>query len=816
MPSSKRLITAASHVGRARIQADAALRRLEETCDGWLAQVRRGLDGDLSPARREDLAAELAAALSALFAVAGDPAANRLLGRVLSALAELERGAAGAVGVMRRLLDPAAADRAEAESPRILVINPGSTSTKVAYFEGLAKRLESEVHLPPDAPDGTDERAAGIEAWMREQGLAAGSLDAIACRGGFLAPVPGGTYRVVPEMLRDLDQARIQHASNMSVFIGQKLAELSGRGDDMLVTTSDAVVTDEMELVERLTGWVDQKLDGSGAHYLNHKAVWRMLSSMLGRAPEATGAITAHLGGGMSVARHRDGEILALVDAFSGIPSANRSGCLDLPRLLAALKKDEVTVKQLEEIVLKRGGLLSLAGTNDFRALSHFRHQGATEAQREKIDLVHDFYARKIASSILRLSADGEPVVFVALTGGLARSEEIVGRVEASVAGRFPMVRVPGSVEHESLAAGALRGLYAPDGLRDYLRERDNLKSRREAEDRLIDTTIFERKLITKGEGAPITTVDELIAAACATVEQHFAPAIGIVGAENEDAILAAKRANEEGRYRLANFQLIGDYAAINEIAYEYDLVIDGKNYAVVDSEEPVDKAVEMMAAGDVQILMKGSMKTEKILHGVFRFLKDSGRLKPGELISHVVVMDIPRRNKLLIISDAAVNTYPDEAKRIKILENTLKVARSLNVRRPKVAVISAIEAVNPSVESSIEAERIAKHFAGRDDCIVEGPLSFDVAMDPESAAEKKYAGQVAGTADVLIMPDIDAGNVLYKTLTTQSGATCAGVIIAGDTPMVLTSRGDSARSKLASISLAVKLFFELKKGAGS
>jgi phosphate butyryltransferase len=174
--------------------------------------------------------------------------------------------------------------------------------------------------------------------------------------------------------------------------------------------------------------------------------------------------------------------------------------------------------------------------------------------------------------------------------------------------------------------------------------------------------------------------------------------------------------------------------------------------------------------------------------------------------------MDIPVRNKLLLISDAAVNTYPDEEKRVKIIENSLRVAANLNIRKPKVAVISAIESVNKSIESSIVAERIAQRFAERNDCIVEGPLSFDVAMDPAIAHEKHYKGQIQGNADILIMPDIDAGNVLYKSLTTQSGATCAGVILAGNLPLVLTSRGDSARSKLASISLAVKLYFDMAK----
>jgi len=295
-------------------------------------------------------------------------------------------------------------------------------------------------------------------------------------------------------------------------------------------------------------------------------------------------------------------------------------------------------------------------------------------------------------------------------------------------------------------------------------------------------------------------------------VREHFLPTIAIVGANNEEAILAAKKANEEGTYRIAKFKLVGDFAAINQIAYDFDLVIDNDNFTIIDTENPVKEANGLLDRDEAHILMKGKLHTDQLLRGVFQYFKKSGRLKHGELMSHVFVMDIPVRNKLLLISDAAVNTYPDEGKRIKIIENALRIAINLNIKKPKVAVISAIENVNPSVESSIEAEHIADYFASRNDCIVEGPLSFDVAMDKDIAREKLYNGAIRGNADILIMPDIDAGNVLYKSLTTQSGATSAGVVLCEDMPLILTSRGDSARSKLASISLAVKLFFDLRQ----
>jgi phosphate butyryltransferase len=808
----KRIIDSVSEIGKSRVGLAAWERQLEIAGADWFDDILKRVGDGSDEAAVRDAEVELGSAAAALQSVSGAPQVNTLVGRILSLLVKLERQETTSRKIMRRLLNPQTADRADKEGKRMLVVNPATTSTRVAYFEGIEKRFESELYLSPDDPSGVETRIESVATWIKHRGVPLSALDGIACRCGFLHPVPSGTYLVAPEMLKDIEEPRIEHASNMAIALVLRLAEMSGRKGDLLLTTSDPMVSDELETVERLTGYIKIRRDGTGAHYLNHLAVWRLLASLLGCAPQEVDAITVYLGKGFSLALHRGGKVTSAVDAFSGIPSTSRSGPLDMPRLLHAIRDDEITFKELEAATFTRGGLLSLAGTNDFRALDGFRHKGATLAQQKKIELIYDFFARKIVSGIVGLTGDGRPVEYVVLTGGLTDAEDIVRRVHANIAGRYPVVSVSGSIEQESLAAGLIRGFYEPETLKNYVEERDALKARRIEEDRLIDTVIFERKVIYRKKGAPIITLDELIDDTRIMVKEHYTPTIAIVGADNEEAILAAKRANEEGNYRIARFKLLGDFAAINQIAYDFDLIVDNDNYSIIDTESPVDEALRLLDQNEAHILMKGFVKTEEILRGVFHYLKNTGRLKPGELISHVFVMDIPVRNKLLLISDAAVNPYPNEEKKVKIIENTLRVAANLNIRKPKVAVISAIESVNLSIESSIEAERTAQRFADRNDCTVEGPLSFDVAMDPAIAHEKHYKGEIQGTADILIMPDIDAGNVLYKSLTTQSGATCAGVILAGNLPLVLTSRGDSARSKLASISLAVKLFFDLAK----
>lgn len=795
-----------------RMQVGCALtdQKLRSIYGEWSRELEDLLQEDPSMLADPDIRAGLCGAVAGLAQAQNLSVARELLGDMISLLLEAERSVQQSRLIMERLLPTATSHFASTQRPAVLVINPGSTSTKVAWFVGLYKTHESEVHLNPGDNDGIDARNEGILAWMRQNDLRLSELQGIACRGGFIQPVPSGTYRVVPEMLTDLEKPMISHASNLSISMAVRLAQMSENPGRIVITMSDPVVCDEVDTVERMTGVAKMRRNGIGVHYLNHKAVWKLLASMLGREPEQLNAITAHIGGGSSVAVHENGRVSAVSNAFSGIPSANRAGRLELPPLLDAIDHNEFSTKELKSLVFSSGGLISLAGTNDFRALVNFVQHGATEEQQQKIRWILDFYGRQIAQTMLQMAFSDRNIAMTALTGGLARSPEIASRVRRHIARIFPFVNVPGSFEHEALAAGTLCGLHSPQTLKNYVRERDALAERRRIENRLLDTTIFSEVIRYRKHGTPITTLDELLASTYIKVRENFMPTVAILGADNEEAILAAKKANEQGQYKLANFRLVGDYNAISKIAYDYDLMIDDSNYIIDDTDNALVRGVELMDQGKAHIIMKGSYKTEEILRAVFKYLKSSGKLQPGQLISHCVVMDIPRRNKLLIISDAAVNTYPDKEKKVQILENALQVAANLRIPKPKVAIISAIESVNKSIESSIEASELAALFANREDCIVEGPLSFDVAMDPAIAHEKKYKGQIAGTADILIMPDIDAGNVLYKTLTTQSGAVCAGVILLGNLPMILTSRGDSARSKLASMALSINMYLDL------
>jgi phosphate butyryltransferase len=690
----------------------------------------------------------------------------------------------------------------EAAGECVLCVNPGSTSTKVALYRNGRLEAAEEVHLPPDYSDSVENRTAAITAWVEGHGIERGALTGIACRGGFIRPVPTGTYGVCEAMIEDLGEPRIVHASNMAIPIGLKLKEHFSGELEPLITTTDPVASDEMETVARMTGIRRILRDGSGAHYLNQEAIHKLVCSILGFPEDELVTIGAHLGGGISILRHSGGHVVDLVNAFAGVASANRSGNIPLDCLLRAIEEGEISLPELGKYLYSQGGLIDLTGTNDFRALVHFRDTSAVSKQREKIEMVIDFLARSIAGAVMKLAAVEGAIDVIVLTGGLARSAEFTGRIKRKLFPYFPVVVIPGSIEHEALLAGHMRARFDPRELKNYVVERDKLKHRRSEERDLIETEVFTHPHLRKKENAPITSLDEVIFVARSLVAKHRAPRIAIVGAENEDAVAAAKQANEEGRYPIAKFLLLGDFYEVNKLAWEYDIKVDGDNYTIVDSDEPVERAVQLLASGEADLLMKGGVKTEMIMRGALKYLKSSGRLKKGSIYSHVGVFQIPTYPKLLMVTDAAVNPDPDQEMKKKILENAIRIAGYLNIIKPKVAVISAVETLNPNVESSILADELAGDFKDREDCIVEGPLSLDVAIDPHSAREKRYPGRIMGNADILLMPDIESGNVVYKTLTVSSGAYLAGVVVGSGIPIILGSRGDSARTKLASISL--------------
>lgn len=275
---------------------------------------------------------------------------------------------------------------------------------------------------------------------------------------------------------------------------------------------------------------------------------------------------------------------------------------------------------------------------------------------------------------------------------------------------------------------------------------------------------------------------------------------IAVAAAQDEPVLEAIRDAISIG---MVDAILVGDKDKIIEIA-------DKINFSVNDLEiihEPDNnkaalKAVELVSSGKAHMVMKGLLETSTILKAVLN--KEIG-LRTGRLMSHVAVFEIPGFDRLIYVTDAALNMYPDLKAKVDILNNAVSVAHALNNEKPKVAPICAVEVVNPDMPATIDASLLSKmNERGQiKGCVVDGPLATDNALSEEAAHHKKINSPVAGKADILLLPNIEAANVMYKTLTYTTNSKSGGIIVGASAPVVLTSRADSPESKLNAIALA-------------
>lgn len=249
---------------------------------------------------------------------------------------------------------------------------------------------------------------------------------------------------------------------------------------------------------------------------------------------------------------------------------------------------------------------------------------------------------------------------------------------------------------------------------------------------------------------------------------------------------------------------LVGDEATIKRVCDEEK--IDVKKFRIVqeaDEMKAASKAVELISKGEGDILMKGLVSTDKYMRAILN--KETGLMPPKAVLTHVTVVEVPTYHKLLIVSDVAVIPAPDFNQKVAITNYVIKVAQSLQIEKPKVAILAATEQMLAGMPACVEAAMIAK-MADRGQikgAFVDGPLALDVAIDKESADIKKIGGNVAGDADCIVFPNIESGNVFFKTCTKLANAELGAMVMGAKVPCVLTSRGDSVKSKMYSIALA-------------
>jgi phosphate acetyltransferase len=267
---------------------------------------------------------------------------------------------------------------------------------------------------------------------------------------------------------------------------------------------------------------------------------------------------------------------------------------------------------------------------------------------------------------------------------------------------------------------------------------------------------------------------------------------------------VALAGAAEAAAHKLIEPVLVGPKDEMQSLAKKTK--IDISRFAVTDVEDDraaAEQGVALCRTGKCEALMKGSLHTDHLMHAA---MADKTGLRTARRESHVFVLDVPTYPKVLLVTDAAINIYPTLEDKVDIVQNAIDLAHALGINEPKVAILSAVETVTPKIASTIDAAALCK-MADRGQItggILDGPLAFDNAINLKAAEIKHIRSPVAGAADILVVPDLESGNMLAKQLEYLAGAELAGIVLGARVPIILTSRADSAKSRLASAALAV------------
>ncbi|MCR2044334.1 bifunctional enoyl-CoA hydratase/phosphate acetyltransferase [Anaerosalibacter massiliensis] len=294
-----------------------------------------------------------------------------------------------------------------------------------------------------------------------------------------------------------------------------------------------------------------------------------------------------------------------------------------------------------------------------------------------------------------------------------------------------------------------------------------------------------------------IKNFDELIEKVCSFENKKK---VAVVAAHDEHTLEAVFKARENN---IVDPILIGDKAEINEILSKNNYFLNDEYILDIKNEsDAAYKAVELVNTNKADFIMKGKIQTADLLKAVVD--KEKG-FRTDRLMSHFVIQEIPSYHKLLVTTDGGMVMYPGLEEKKQIIQNAVDTLISIGYEKPKVAVLAAVEKVNPKMPEAIDAAELKKmNEAGEiQNCIIEGPISYDLAMNKESATIKGFNSPVAGDADILVTPNITAGNILGKCLIYSANSKMAGFIVGAKVPIVLTSRGSSSEEKYLSLVLS-------------
>ncbi len=275
---------------------------------------------------------------------------------------------------------------------------------------------------------------------------------------------------------------------------------------------------------------------------------------------------------------------------------------------------------------------------------------------------------------------------------------------------------------------------------------------------------------------------------------------VAVAAAHDEHTLEAVFKASKD---KIVIPVLVGDKDKIKNILDELKIQFDENNIIHTESDtEAAEKSVELINEGKADFIMKGKLQTADLLKAVVN--KEKG-LRTGRVMSHVAILQVPSYHKLIAVTDGGMMMYPNAEEKMQIIENAVGVFLAMGYEKPKVAVLASVETVNPKMPETVDADLLKKmNLSGEiKDCIVEGPISYDLTMNKESAEIKGFKSEVTGEADILIAPNITTGNILSKALIESAGGKMAGMIVGAKVPIVLTSRGATSEEKYLSLVLS-------------
>jgi phosphate butyryltransferase len=277
---------------------------------------------------------------------------------------------------------------------------------------------------------------------------------------------------------------------------------------------------------------------------------------------------------------------------------------------------------------------------------------------------------------------------------------------------------------------------------------------------------------------------------------------VAVAAAEDMEVIKAVREANKN---EVAHFQLYGDEKKLLSLIERVDSnLLNNKAINIISAPSPEEaayKAVKAVHNKTADVLMKGNIPTKTILKAA---LDKQFGLRTSRVLSHVALFEVPIYERPIIITDAAMNIAPTVSEKSQIIKNAVSVAHAIGLDYPKVAVLASVEVVNENMPATLHAKELVEMFQQETNCFVEGPFALDNAISPYAAEHKGIGGKVAGRADILLAPNIESGNILYKSLIYFAKARVGAIIAGAKAPIVLTSRADSAESKLHSLALAI------------